>query len=551
LAGHGTGTGITEYDYRICYEIDNTDYCCLGRYPGLHCDVEAYIYMPLLEETGYMPSQKYASSVEIRSYLVDIVRQFGLQDNILYRTQVDGLQWDDATHTWKADMTSSRGAGGLEKTTLWANAEFVFISTGLFPRPHVPKLAGLVGFEGNMFHTARWDYDITGGSSETAFPIMDRLKGKRVGIIGTGATAIQVVPEVAKYAQELFVFQRTPSQVNPRGQQDTGATEFRKKVATGPGWQKTRMDNFAQVVASTAPEEYENLVNDEWTRLGAYCAIVGGPSFGTVTPEKAPEHIGHLMALDAKHSAGVRARVSEVVKDKDTAEKLTPWYPVWCKRPTYSDIFLQTFNQDNVRLVDTDGQGVDSVTPQGVVVKGKEYPLDILIFSTGYQSPGVGGGNPAVRTGAEIVGRDGRSLTDKWAAQGPTTLHGCATNGFPNLFWMGPSQTGVTANFAHVLGVLSQHTAYIVAEAHKKAHRNTEGVVIEVSTPAEEEWGMRILQGAAYFSGMAVCTPSYITNEGEALAQTESEAIKSAKGSPWPNGCKYLTRCFLPFLFVL
>jgi cation diffusion facilitator CzcD-associated flavoprotein CzcO len=392
------------------------------RYPGLHCDVEAYIYLPLLEETGYIPPKKYVSGVEIRAYLEDLAHKFGLEDKILYRTQIDGLQWDDKIHAWKADMTSGRGSGGQEKSTVWMNAEFVFLATGVFPRPQVPKLPGLVGFEGAMFHTARWDYKVTGGSSDTAFPELDKLRGKRVGIIGTGATAIQIVPEVAKYAKELFVFQRTPSQVNPRDQQDTDPSEFRENIAGKAGWQKARMENFAEHVALGSPDDHEDLVADGFSKLSSWCAIVGSSAFGTVTSENAAEHIGRLVSMDAQHSAQTRARVSKIVKDKETAEKLTPWYPSWCKRPTFSDFFLQAFNQENVHLVDTDGRGVDSATAQGLVVGGKEYPLDVLILSTGYRSPAIGAGDPAAKIGIDIVGRGGRSLTEKWTAQGPTTL---------------------------------------------------------------------------------------------------------------------------------
>ncbi|ORY68389.1 uncharacterized protein BCR38DRAFT_334696 [Pseudomassariella vexata] len=509
-----------------------------NRYPGLHCDVESYVYLPLLEEMGYMPPHKYISGVGIRNYLVEMAKKWDLADKIMYRTQVNGLQWDDGIRAWKADMTTGRGPGGQEKSTLWMNADFVLLNTGLFPHPQVPKLPGLTGFEGAMFHTARWDYNVTGGSSETPFPTLDKLNGKRVGIIGTGATAIQVVPEVAKWAKELYVFQRTPSQVHVRGQRETDLTEWREQIAAKPGWQTERMENFAEHLSLGAPSDHKNLVGDGFSHLSAYYALIGGIGSDKVTPEKVPEHIGGLLALDATRAAKVRARVSEVVKDEDTAEKLTPWYPVWCKRPTFSDVFLQAFNQENVHLVDTDGKGVDGVTPRGLVFNGKEYPLDVLILSTGYRSPGVGSGNPSVRTGLEIVGRGGRTLTEKWTSQGPTTLHGCASNGFPNLFWMGPTQAGATANFAHVLEVLSRHVAHIVAKGHEQAGacKQDNGVVVEVRKEAEEAWSMLCLSGAAAFSATSVCTPSYLTNEGEAMLGKPQELMQRARGAPWPTG---------------
>ena len=214
------------------------------------------------------------------------------------------------------------------------------------------------------------------------------------------------MPELAKYADELYVFQRTPSAVYERGQRPTDEAEWNQKIATHTGWQKERMENFALHLAHSPllPPNAKNLVGDGWTQLKGYCAITGSDAFDNVAPTEIPQHIGKLMALDADTSAKVRARTANVVKDKETAEKLTPWYPAWCKRPTFSDLYLQAFNQPNVHLVDTDGKGVDSVTTKGVVANGKEYPVDILILSTGYRPPSYGGGDPAKRMGVEIVG---------------------------------------------------------------------------------------------------------------------------------------------------
>lgn len=352
-----------------------------------------------------------------------------------------------------------------------------------------------------------------------------------------------------------------------------------------------------------APEDHENLVGDEWSKLKAYCAIVGSDQFGTVSPDKMQEHITTMLSLDAEHNAKVRARVTDVVKDKEVAAALTPWYPSWCKRPTFSDVYLDTFNQEHVHLVDTNGKGVESATPKGIVANGEEYPIDILILSTGYRSPGVGAGNPAVRTGIDIAGRGGHSMAgmlcyvlfrldqvfllvflisqslkstqpslsrepssinttsgaharlkdymlipvcqqEKWTSLGPTSLHGCTTNGFPNLFWMGPSQVGATPNFAHVLDVLSTHVAHVIKAGYDRVGgTEKEGVTIEASAKAEEIWSMRVAQGAAFLGSVLVCTPGYMTNEGEAMqmSQAPEEMIKSAKGGPWPGGMiKYI-----------
>ncbi|KAF9264540.1 pyridine nucleotide-disulfide oxidoreductase-like protein [Marasmius fiardii PR-910] len=491
-----------------------------NRYPGLHCDIESYIYLPMLEEMGYVPPKKYESSVGIRNYLISMAKKYELEDKIMFRTQLDRLQWDESIRAWKADLTIGRGEKGHEKSTLWVNAEFVYLVTGIFPRPQVPKLPGITAFEGAMFHTSRWNYDVTGGSSDNAFPVMDKLKGKRVGVIGTGATAVQIVPELAKYAEELYVFQRTPSQVNVRGQRDTDPAEWKERVAHRPGWQKERMENFAAHMSTSLSDNDENLVGDAWTDLKAYCAVIGSDRFGVITRDKAPEHIGGMLARDAPHTAAIRKRVAEIVKDKETAERLTPWYPTWCKRPTFSDVYLQTFNQPNVHLVDTDGKGVDSIRPTAIVANRKDYPIDILVFSTGYRSPAAGNANPATKVGVEVVGRNGRVFSEKWASQGPTTLHGCCSNGFPNLFWLGPAQTGVTANFAHPIDVLARHISFIVGSAHDKAGgKQKNGVVVEPMVEAEEQWSMLCMQGAAYFGGIATCTPGYMTGEGDSLKQ--------------------------------
>ncbi|KAI3323493.1 FAD/NAD(P)-binding domain-containing protein [Xylariaceae sp. AK1471] len=516
-----------------------------NRYPGLHCDVEAYIYMPLLEETGFMPSHKYASGVEIRNYLKDVVKKYQLEDKILYRTHLNKLEWDDEARHWKVDLTTGRGPKGQEQVPLSVNAEFVYLTAGLLAKPQIPKIGGvgLEGFKGDMFHTSLWDYDVTGGSSEEPLPDLSKLKDKTVGIVGTGATAIQVVPFLAKYAKEIYVFQRTPSAVFPRGQKPTDPDQWATSIAGQPGWYDARQYNFASTVARCLPADQPNLVNDEWSRQPAYSALIGDPEFATIAPEKIPEVIGHFLALDAPNAARARQRIKDLVQDPVTAEKLTPWYPTWCKRPTFSDAYLQAFNQPNVHLVDTDGKGLDSVTPSGVVANGKEYPLDILILSTGYRSPFADGGDPAIRAGVKVYGRNGRDLSEKFATHGVATLYGVGSNGFPNLFWLGIAQSCINANQSYVLDTLARMSAYMIGEGHARAGDKTKTqrrVTVEIDVPAEEAWSMRILQGAARFATMSVCTPSYINGEmapgsqGQGLSQ--EVLMRSARRSPWSGG---------------
>ncbi|KAL6703136.1 hypothetical protein ACN47E_010198 [Coniothyrium glycines] len=510
-----------------------------NRYPGLHCDVESYVYLPLLEESGYIPKQKYSAGVEIRHHLESLVEKYGLKDRVYFRTQGSGLVWDEAKKVWKVDLTTHRGPEGQEETKLSILADFVILASGIFPYPKVPRVPGLSGFQGPIIHTSRWQYDVTGGSSNEAFPELDKLKDKKVGIIGTGATSIQVVPQLAKYAKELYVFQRTPSQVNSRGQRDTDLTEWREKIATRPGWQRERMDNLAEHMSGHLERGVDDRVNDGWTEIKTFCALTGSRQFGVVSPDKVPEHIGGLMALDAEHAAESRDRVKQIVKDQDTAAKLTSWYPTWCKRPTFSDIYLDAFNQENVHLVDTDGKGVEKFTPTSIVANSQEYPIDVLILSTGYQSFAVAG-DPGSNMGIDIVGRNGRHMKEKWGEQGLSTLHGVFSNGFPNLFFQSIPQAGATVNQSHVLVVLSEHIASIIATSSARANAGDGPVAIEASSEAEDAWGLKIAQGAAYFTAYTVCTPSYLTGEGDALKMPDPDdhvaMMKKAKASPWYGG---------------
>jgi cation diffusion facilitator CzcD-associated flavoprotein CzcO len=230
------------------------------------------------------------------------------------------------------------------------------------------------------------------------------------------------------------------------------------------------------------------------------------------------------MALDAKQTAKVRSRVNDIVKDKETAAKLTPWYPTCCKRPTFSDVFLQTFNKEHVHLVDTNGKGIESVTPQGIQANGKECPIDMLVLGTGYRSPVVVGGNQAGSIDMEVTGRNGRRLSEKWKSQGATTLHGCCTNGFPNFFWAGISQAAVSVNVGNIIEITTDHIGHIIRCAHEiSGGKKTKGVVIETSQEAEEDWSMRIMQGAALFSSIASYTPGYVTGEGENMSADRAQ----------------------------
>ncbi|KAF7314108.1 hypothetical protein HMN09_00569900 [Mycena chlorophos] len=520
-----------------------------NRYPGLMCDIESYIYMPLLEETGYMPKHRYAYGDELRLHAERIAEKWALQGRAQWRTKYRKAVWDGDKGRWDVSLEENRGRGEATREFV-VHARFVYAVSGPFVGPHIPRLEGLDAFAGKMFHTSRWDYTATGGTPQvpeseagSAWWDLPGLKGKRVGIIGTGATAIQVVPQLARNAAHLYVFQRTPSSVDIRGQRATDPVEWATSIASAPGWQKARVDNF-HLHFTKSPDRHEtkNLVDDGWTWVPSYNAVTGGEatsaSVGPVvpTPEGIGKHVGALQAADLPRMERIRKRVDEVVADTTVAEKLKPWYPTWCKRPAFHDHYLPSFNRPNVTLVDTDGKGVERATSAGLVVAGTEYPLDVLVLSTGYVPPG---GSPAKRSGCTFIGKGGVSLDDVWVKEGAGTLHGFGVHGFPNLFLAPLAQGSISANFAGSLDVSAQHVAYIVSTALSRAPAaNRMGVVLEVSKEAQDAWVGQILQRAAWFSAVSGCTPGYLNGEGARDGMDMETKMRMARSSLWGEGIR-------------
>ncbi|GHH26203.1 monooxygenase [Sphingomonas glacialis] len=454
-----------------------------NRYPGAACDIESYIYFPLLEETGYMPVQRYSKAPEIREHCVRIAQKFDLYPKALFSTQVTLLDWDGDAARWT--VVTDRGDR--------VRARFVVLTTGPLNRPKLPEIPGIETFAGHSFHTSRWDYDYTGGSATEP---MDRLADKRVGIIGTGATAIQCVPPLAAAAGNLYVFQRTPSSVDAR---DNAPTDPAWAESLEPGWQRERMENFtAQFTAQLPPEDK---VHDGWTVLARAVREKLGNNPQGLDPGTLLEQ------ADFEKMAQIRDRIGAIVADPATAEALKPWFSLYCKRPCFHDEYLQVFNRDNVTLVDTAGRGVERVTPDGLVVAGQEYPLDCLIYATGFEVAG----SYAKRSGMEIRGVGGLSLTDKWA-DGLSTLHGMHTRGFPNCFVISQAQSGMSPNFPHMLSEQTLHLAHIVEECMKRKIST-----VEPTAEAEGAWVETIVQLAeSRRKFIEACTPGYYNNEGRA-----------------------------------
>jgi cyclohexanone monooxygenase len=456
-----------------------------NRYPGAACDIESYIYLPLLEEIGYLPVEKYSRAPEILRHSRAIGEKFDLYRNACFQTEVTGMRWDEKISRWI--VTTNRGDA--------MKARFVVMANGPLHRPKLPGIPGIEGFKGHSFHTSRWDYAYTGGDSRGG---LTGLKDKRVGIIGTGATAVQCVPHVGEWAKELYVFQRTPSSIDVRANRPTdpdwaGSLE--------PGWQQKRMDNFNALV-SGIPQDTD-LVNDGWTDIIGNILLLARRK----PVEGQSQNPLDLMQLaDFKKMEQVRARVDAIVRDKAKAEALKPYYNQFCKRPCFHDEYLDTFNRPNVTLVDTQGRGVERITEHGIVANGHEYEIDCLIYATGFEV----GTSYTRRAGYEIHGKDGLSLTDKWK-DGISTLHGMHARGFPNCFIVSNAQAGFTANFPHMINEQSKHLAYIVKEAGERQART-----VEASQDAESEWVKTIVSLALMRQKFfEECTPGYYNNEGK------------------------------------
>jgi cyclohexanone monooxygenase len=457
-----------------------------NRYPGAACDIESYVYLPLLEEVGTMPVEKYTRAPEILAHSRKIGEKYDLYRNACFQTEVTALRWDEKIARWIVETNRNDRM----------KARFVVMANGPLHRPKLPGIPGVETYKGHSFHTSRWDYDYTGG---TAMGGLDKLKDKRVGIIGTGATAVQCVPHLGAAAKQLYVFQRTPSSIDVRANRPTDP-EWVKSLQ--PGWQQHRMDNFNTLVSGGIAEE--DLVNDGWTD------IIGNLLFFArkqQTEGGAPVDPMQLMQLaDFKKMEQIRARVDQVVADRKTAEALKPYYNQFCKRPCFHDEYLDTFNRPNVTLVDTQGKGVERITEKGVVANGREYEVDCLIYATGFEV----GTSYTRRSGYELYGRGGQSLSEKWA-DGISTLHGLHTRNFPNCFIISNAQSGFTANFPHMLNEQSKHIAYIVKHCADRQVRT-----VEASAEAEEAWVQTILSLAIMRQKfLEECTPGYYNNEGK------------------------------------
>ena len=455
-----------------------------NRYPGARCDIESYIYLPLLEDLGYMPTERYARTDEIWGYARQLGRKFDLYKDALFQTRVTDLRWDEERQYWA--VTTDRGDE--------ISAQFVVLASGLmFSRPKLPGIPGIETFKGHSFHTSRWDYDYTGGDHTGG---LVRLRDKRVAVIGTGASAVQAVPHLGEDSKELYVFQRTPSIIDSRG---NGPTDVEWWNSLSEGWQVDRQRNFDLVLEGKSPDRI--LTKDQWAE------VWGRPDPRSMSPEDAAQA---MEALDYQQMERIRQRIADIVVDQETAARLMPYYGRFCKRPCYSDDYLQAFRRPNVMLVDTDGQGPTRISEGAVHFGGTAYEVDCVIYATGFESFAK---SPSQSGRYNVIGRDGMTLDDKWGGEKFESLHGLYANGFPNLFVLGSSrQSATTFNLPYRMLIQADHVVKVITALVD------EGVTsMEVRREAELDWGalQESLRGSTDITKATLdCTPGYYNNEG-------------------------------------
>ena len=459
-----------------------------NRYPGAQCDTASMVYMPLLEETGHMPSEKYVHAPEILDHCRRIGEHYDLYDKAVFHTKVESMVWEGEHSRWR--ITTDRGDD--------FTADFVGLGTGPLHVPKLPGLPGIESFRGHSFHTSRWDYEYTGG--DPAGASLEGLADKRVAIIGTGATAVQIVPHLSRAAKEVFVIQRTPSSIDIRNNEPIDPDWF-ADIAT-EGWQKRWLDNFTANQGLGFANE--DLVQDGWTDLTR--------RFRERIKDLPPDQmtVENMLAAwedaDLQKMTEIRARTDEVVGDEETAAKLKAWYRQLCKRPCFHDEYLQAFNNPNTYLIDTDGQGAERITENGVVVAGTEYEVDCIVYATGFEV----GTTLERRTGFDPVGRDGLTLSETWE-EGMRSKHGIHVHGFPNLFLVQSAQGAhLISNYPHNLVECARAIAIMIDHA-----RGTGAKEVEVTKDAQDQWVALLMTGPGMVIGSTECTPGYYNNEGQ------------------------------------
>ena len=491
LAGfHLTRAGVTSFRH-IDHAGDFGGVWYWNRYPGIQCDNESYCYLPLLEETGFMPSKRFADGEEIQGYCHLIGERYGFYDKALFHTLITALRWNDDDRRWHIE--TNRGDA--------LRVRHVVMAGGPLNMPKLPGIPGIRDYRGKMFHTSRWDYAYTGGAYGQ--PVLDKLTDKRVAIVGTGASAIQAVPYLGRYAQHLYVLQRTPSTVGDRPNPPTDSAWVK---SLKPGWQKQRQANFHRGAMETFLPGEEDLVCDMWTEisrnLDAQLESEGRPELSL------EEIMARREIVDHQLMDHLRSRIDSLVEDPATAEILKPWFRFPCKRPLSNEEYYPTFNRPNVTLIDvSETQGVERLTGKGFVADGREYEVDCIIFASGFEVSSDLPRRWGIRT---VEGRRGVSIYEHWE-KGPQSLHGIMTRDFPNMYFTGYIQGGLNASTTEQFNRQAEHIAYIIAQTLARG-----ASVVEPSQEAQDAYVRHFEEIEPDLSELlAECTPSYYNNEGE------------------------------------
>ena len=429
-----------------------------NRYPGVACDVVAYDYLPLLDEMDYVPVNHYSRGPEILGHCQAIAKKYDLYELAVFNTTVTSTTWLEDEQRW--ELKTDRGD--------CMKAQFVICANGTLSKPKLSKISGMETYAGYSFHTSRWDYEYTGEK-------LENLKDKVVGIIGTGASAVQAVPELAKNAKELYVFQRTPSSIDIRDDWPTDPNWARKLQ---PGWQSKRRERVLEL-SEPSPEQKAKMA--------------------ALSPE---EKLRKQENANIDYMMRIHRRIEKEVHDKDTADALKPWYMFMCKRPCFHNEYLPSFNFPTVHLVDTQGKGITEINERGPVFEGKEYPVDLLIYATGFEVQKTGIYN-------QIVGKDGLDLDDKYE-DGVRTLLGIHTQGYPNLFIMGGYQASFQFNLTDMLQTQGDHIAQCIAYVREHGY-----TTMDPTYEAEEWWVQEVINHRGKTNRNAECTPGYYNFEGE------------------------------------
>ncbi|WP_304621450.1 NAD(P)/FAD-dependent oxidoreductase [Roseomonas sp. 18066] len=455
------GLGLAVQGLEAGSDVGGTWYW--NRYPGARCDSESYYYSfsfseELQQEWDW--SERYPEHHEIRRYLGHVAEKFDLRRSFRFDTRVASARYDEAANLWR--VTTQAGE------TL--SARYLITAIGCLSSANIPDIPGLDGFAGQWVHTGRWPSE---GVDFT---------GKRVGLIGTGSTGIQATPVIAAQAAHLTVFQRTANYSIP-ARNGPVSLEFRQEVRANYAAIRER----ARAAPNGHPFDFGDqspLELDAAERQARYEAgwERGGLRFRSIFRDLLTNRAANDTASDF-----IRGKIRDVVQDPATAEKLTPRdHPFATKRPPIDSHYFETFNRDNVDLVDIKATPIEAVTPDGIRPSDKEIPLDIIVFATGFDA----------MTGAllaiDIEGRGGQKLKDAWAA-GPVTYLGLQVAGFPNLFTItGPGSPSVLTNMPVAI---EQHVDWI---ADCITHLRDNGLrSIEAEPDAAEKWVTHVNEAAA------------------------------------------------------